>query len=365
MDLLRCFAVPFYPASLIFVSLSGLLLGLAELGGLIGAIPAFFLVSWLFKYGYTILEHVANGRFDAPVVSLETLSPLEARPWAQTILAFCVYAAIRWIGGPWGIDLGITALLLLPGSVAVLGTSGRIIDAFNPLTLWRMVRGLGICYLLVLAVVGATSTTAVLLLRAPLWPALRYAVMELCVLSTFSFIGGAVYMRRRPLGFEPRTCPERKQEKDTAERQRQRQLLLDTVYQGVNARRSQHASEPLKAWLAALDDAHADEDAQAIVSTAMQWHNTRGATIVLRCLIGGLVASARHVVAMRALRAIQEQQPDFTLDTEAPTLALARCAQMLGQPRFALRILRLYERQFPEPRLSEAAQQLRRDLADR
>lgn len=365
MNLLRSLAAPFYPTSLIFVSFSALLLAFLDRFGLWAAIPAFFLISWLFKYGYVLLEHVANGRFDAPVVSAEMLGPFEARPWVQTALVYCVVAAIRWIGGPLGAALGVAALLLLPASVAVLGVSGQAIAAFNPLALWRMLRGLGWYYLCVLAAIAALCSAALLLWSAPLWSSVRYGLLELAVLSTFSLIGGAVYARRGPLQFEPRSSPERVQDTAAADRHRQRQLMLDRVYQLVNARQSQRAAEPLKSWLSSLDIAYLHEDALIIATTASQWHNARGVTLVLRCLIGELLADGHSAEALHAMRAALAQDPGFTLDCEPHTLLLARYVLTLGQPRLALQILDQYQRHFPDPPLSALAQQLRNELIDR
>ena len=365
MDLLRSLAAPFYPTSLIFVGLSGLLLGFLERFGLWAVIPMFFLISWLFKYGYVLLEHVANGRFDAPVASAEMLGPFEARPWVQTALVYCVVAAIRWIGGPVAMALGVTSLLVLPASVAVLGVSGQAIAAFNPLALWRMLRGLGWYYLWVLTAIAALCTAALLFWRTPLWSPVRYGLIELCVLSIFSLIGGAVYARRGRLQFEPRSSPERIDGITTANRHRQRQLMLDRVYQLVNARKSQHAAEPLKSWLSSLDSAQVHEDAQVIATTAAHWHNARGATLVLRCLIDQLLAAGRAAVAFHILRDALALDPEFTLDSEPHTLTLVHYVLTTGQPRLALQILDRYQRHFPDPPLSAAAQQLRQELTHR
>jgi hypothetical protein len=365
MVLLKSLAAPLYPTSLMFVSLSALLLAFLDRFGLWGAIPQFLIISWLFKYAYVLLEHVANGRFDAPVVSADMLGPFEARPWVQTALVVCVAGAIRWVGGAVGSALAIIALLLLPASVAVLGVSGQAIMAFNPLALWRMLRGLGWYYLWVLAAITGLGGAVLLAWRAPLWMAVRYGLSELAILATFSFIGGAVHARRGPVGFDPRASPERGHDLAMAQRKRQRQLMLDGVYQLVNARKSPQTAEPLRAWFSALDSAHVREDAQVIAGTAAQWHNARGATLVLRFLIAQLLATGHPAVALEILRGALTRDPEFTADSEPDTHALARYLLTTGQPRFALQILDRYHWHFPDSPLSEAAQQLRQNLTQR
>ena len=80
MDLWKALRVPLQPASLIFVGISSLILAVVAPAGRLALIPGFFLVSWLFKYGYVLLEHVANGDVEAPAISAEMLGPFEARP---------------------------------------------------------------------------------------------------------------------------------------------------------------------------------------------------------------------------------------------------------------------------------------------
>jgi len=363
MDLLRSLLAPLNPTGLIFIGLSALLLAVVAQFGIWGVIPAFFLVSWLFKYGYTLLEQVANGRFEAPVASTDTLGPFEARPWVQTALAVCVYALIRAIGGFGAEVVALAAVLLLPASVAVLGTSGQAIDAFNPLALWRMLRGLGRYYLWIIAMIAALSALAVLAWRAPLWPALRFAFAELAVLEAFSLIGGAVYARRLPLGFEPRRSPERIQARVAAEIQRQLQQLLDELFQFVNARQSERAVQHLGHWLAQCDPGHLGEDARTITGTVLQWQSERGTTILLRGLIGHLAGAGKLPLALETLHAVLAQRAGFSVGSESTAVALARHARANGQPHFALQILDRYAQQFPDSPWSETGQQLRRELA--
>jgi hypothetical protein len=362
MDLLRSLLAPLNPNGLIFIGLSALLLAVVAQFGIWGAIPAFFLVSWLFKYGYALLEQVANGRFEAPVASTDTLGPFEARPWVQTALVVCVYAAIRAIGGPAAKGMALVALLVLPASVAVLGTSGQAIDAFNPLALWRMLRGLGLHYLWIVAAIAVLAVVAVLAWRAPLWSAIRYAFVELAVLEAFSLIGGTVYARRLPLGFEPQRSPERLQARAAAEVRRQLQQLLDELFQFVNARQSEHAVQHLAHWLGQCDPAHLAEDARTITGTALQWHGELGTTILLRGLIGHL-AGDRPALALETLHTVLAQRAGFAVDSESTAVALARHARASGQPRLALQVLERYAQQFPGSTWTEAGQQLRRELA--
>jgi len=103
MTIWRARLPPFYPASLIFVGLSAPLLAVTALAGYEGAIlriiPAFFVLSWLFKYAYSVLENAANGLAEPPVPSVDMLGPFETRPLLQLLLCVAVYEVADQIGG--------------------------------------------------------------------------------------------------------------------------------------------------------------------------------------------------------------------------------------------------------------------------
>ena len=140
--------MPFHLTSLLFVGWSSLLLAFfASAGGatwVLAIVMAFFLLSWLNKYAFALLEHAADGLHDAPVATVEMLGPFGGlRPLVHVVLGGAV--AIAWwrLGsalGPW---LGALALLLFPASLVALATSQRLVDALSPAALWHVMRGLG------------------------------------------------------------------------------------------------------------------------------------------------------------------------------------------------------------------------------
>src|SRR5208283_6123741 len=282
MDLWKALLVPLHPASLIFVGISSLILAFVAPVGLLGLVPGFFLVSWLFNYGYVLLEHVANGDTEAPAISAEMLSPFKARPCISAFLVVCAYSVMPALGRNASIALGVSALVLLPAFIGVMGVSGSLIEAVNPKALWRTIWNMQMYYLWVLAVIAAFALATLGILRLQVWSVLQFAWGEIAILSIFSAIGGAIHARRLALGFEPRVSPERVNAKAESERERQRQRLLDEIFQLVNARQSQRADGPLTAWLAHADPSHLADDVRVITHAALNWHNPRSVTTVLR-----------------------------------------------------------------------------------
>ncbi len=76
---------------------------------------ALFLLIWVFKYCYVLIEHLADGATEPPVMDTDMLSPFETRPWIQAALLFGGGWVCYQIGGTAGIALGVVLLALLPG----------------------------------------------------------------------------------------------------------------------------------------------------------------------------------------------------------------------------------------------------------
>ena len=362
----RSLALPLYPASLMFVGISALLLALvASIGnaGLIRIFPAFFLLSWLFKYAYNLLEHVANGHAEPPVLSTDMLGPMEQRPFAQ--FAACLGLALLcfWIGGPPSMLIAAAGVLTLPAFVAVLGVNRSLLDALNPGALWRVALGLGPCYLLIIATIACYAAAVFLLARLPLWNVLRFAVAEFGLLSVYSLIGAALYVRRAQLGFEPTMSPEWMAEKEQREDQRQRELLLDELYKVVRVRSSQRAIDPLQRWLADRTTAQLGDDAPAIVARALQWDNKYGCRAVALCVIAELLQRDQGSLAVQLLAAAQARMPDIVPESEAATVALAARARVMGQRRMAAALLVTYQDQHSGRPLGAEATALQQELA--
>ncbi|MEO8018798.1 MAG: hypothetical protein ABI769_13365, partial [Pseudomonadota bacterium] len=147
---MRVLLVPFHPTNLIMVVIFGVLLAFCVSFGSYGWIGALFLQIWVFKYCFVLVEAVANGATEPPVMDLNMLSPTETRPWIQAALFIGGYWLCKWVGGSAGVVLAIGLLALLPATVAILGFGEPPWQAVNPLTWFRVIRGLGSYYAILL-----------------------------------------------------------------------------------------------------------------------------------------------------------------------------------------------------------------------
>jgi hypothetical protein len=366
MSVLRALVLPFYPTSLIFVALSAALLAVTALlpseAAILRIIPAFFLLSWLFKYAYSMLDDAANGLSQPPVLSPEMLGPFEARPLLQLFLCAIVYKVVALTGGALGSAILVIYLLLLPASIGVLGATQDVVAAMNPLALLRTVRALGWYYLLILALIGCYAFAFSFLNRIPMWKGASYALLELAVLSIFSLIGAAMFLRHIQMGFEPRASPEWKAAAAEGERLKRRSQILDEVYGFIRVHDSRRAAEPLRHWLSGLDAQQVPQDVRAIMTQVAQWNSDRGLAEVAQCVVGYLIKIAKLDLALETLDTMLRQLPSYALESEEETVVLARRAKAMGNAQLARTIMQNFLARVAPHALGAAAATLRREL---
>ncbi|RYG71275.1 hypothetical protein EON77_13040, partial [bacterium] len=165
----RAAAMPFQPTSLMFVALMMVIVALAErtlLGNpAVATLLGYLGLSWTNKYAFVLLDQAANGRFQAPVATVEMLGPFgDVRAWVHPVLAVALAVLAAKLGSPAGLVFATLGALLLPASIAAIAVSSRSLDAVNPLALWQTMRGFGVLYGLLLA-----ASACVALVFAALW----------------------------------------------------------------------------------------------------------------------------------------------------------------------------------------------------
>jgi hypothetical protein len=276
------------------------------------------------------------------VPTADMLGPFEQRPLIQLAICLGAYTLIHFLRSPWSLVAGVVALALLPASVAVLGATHRVIDAINPIALWRAIRGLSWCYLLVVAAAAGFGAMAIGLVQMNLWNVLRFALLELGILSVFSFVGGAIYYRRSALGFEPRVSPERRAAHAERETVRLRSAMLDRVYAQIRGGNDQSTVQPLRQWLAVLPADQLETGVRSTTAQVLQWDDDHGVALVLRCLISHSLREAKPVLALQTVKAVLPRLPRFALDSEEDAQLLASHARFTGSPRLAQTLLENY-----------------------
>ena len=335
MDHLKVLLVPFHVTSLILIGVFSILFTVFYAGGMLGIYAIVIMQSWVLKYGYVLIEHIADGAVEPPVMSTEMLSPFEARPWVQLGIAISGGVLCWKIGGAAGLVLGAVLLALLPASIAVLGVGEPFYQAVNPVMLWRLVRGLGPYYLLILVSIPVYIGILLLLWQLHAWHLALQAAALTCEISFFSLIGGCLYLRRHQLGHEPSRSPERTAAREEAERAKLRAQMLDEVFQQTRIGKHVEATRPLARWMSSLDGETATRDALFVAGQAAGWDGAGGLNTIGSTLIRHLLRAGRPDAALAVFERLRQRSPSLTLDSPDDLRVLIDFAESTGREELA------------------------------
>jgi hypothetical protein len=368
LNFVRYLFMPARPTVVLLVAVLTLGFLLALHGGLPGIVLALLLLIWLFNYAYVLLEQIANGAREPPVLAIEMLNPVnEQRPLLQLAIVLAVYGTLRllaqFLSPVLAIALEILAGILLPASIGALGVGNSFLQAINPLALWQIMRSLHMAYASIVAVLLLYGLSLSLLASRALLPWwLLIPAAQFACLSVFSLIGGSLYERREALGHEAVDTPERRAARAQLQLDRERARFMDTIYgeaRGGNLAAAWHTIERELAlqnhafefydWmferLSRLDNPRLSARlAQDYLSRALTRDNARVTRLVQRCIAA---------------------DASFRPRSGAETLRVAELARLAGDRSTAQALLVGFEQHFPgDSALAQAlalAERLRRD----
>jgi len=223
----------------------------------------FLVTPWFFKYAYILFNHTLWGYDEPPTLDIQMLNPAsEQRPLAQVVILGLIYVAVKFTGGAWGMTpavlLATVAAFVFPASVAVLDLERNILVAIYPVALARVVRSLGLEYLLVLTAIGAYLVGIGLVMKWVSFLPLELALAMFGVLSVFSVLSGALYERRHELGLETRRSPKRTEELARRAKLREIHALVAEAYGQMRAGSHTEEWAILQDWLRSRGHAMAD-----------------------------------------------------------------------------------------------------------
>src|SRR5512137_805514 len=235
--LLRYLALPFSVAPLLLVAIFALLLQLGIQASLLGLPMLYIVGSWFLKYAFVLLEHTAQGRPGAPVLSMEDANPLgEMRPFLFDLLIATFYGIGRALGSMlgegWATTTYVLGMAVLPAVIAIEVITGSFAAALHPGSIAAMIRRLGPGYLIAMAIAATCGWLAqwIAIDATHLALLLRIASLMLLWLVLFSTLGGVIHERRFEIGFEPERSPETAQRKQVVTLQRERDRFVDQVF---------------------------------------------------------------------------------------------------------------------------------------
>lgn len=323
----------------VFTLAISMFLWLASFVGLTGAFVALIAVLilniWVLKYCYVLIECLADGAREPPVMDTDMLSPFETRPMMQGLLMLFGATICYKLGGSTGSALAVVMLMVFPASVALLAMGDNVFQAMNPLAWYRVIRGLGPWYPALLAVLAIGAALTWLVLRIDLPVIASVAIVLTCEVAFFGLVGSSIWMRRRQLGFEPSRSPERAEARAEAERVKLRAKMLDQVFESARIGKYVDATQPLAAWLRDLDSEYVVRDALHVAEQAAKWQLLPALNPLGSTLIRHLLRFGRPDAALSIFAQFRERSSRFTMDSVSDLRILAEYAESVGKDELA------------------------------
>lgn len=337
---LRYLALPARPNAALLIAVLSIGFALAVRAQFAGVLLALTLLYWLFAYACALLEHVAHGAREPPILALEMIHPLsQGRALAQLGMVLLACGAVRVLERPLGPALahllGVLLLLALPASMAAFAIAMHWWQALLPQTLWTLARALGVSYL---AVLGLVLLYALVLLGLDRYGAPAWLLPPLAMfawLSLYASIGGAVFEARALLGFEAMHAPERAELRQAEAREQLRDRFMDGIY--APARSGNHAG----AWQLLQRELAAQSHAFETYEWMLARLEAPELQLLAQRLAQDYLSRALGRDNGRVLRIMRERlarDPSFRPRSGAETARVAQLARLAGDRSLAARL---------------------------
>ncbi len=317
-------------------------LALAYLAGFMGLPLGILLISWYFKYIYFLFDSVVRGFDEPPVLDIQALNPFgERRPVLQLAVAGIIFGLIElarhYLGLRLAVALAVLAGVTLPASVAVLGLEESIFKAVSPLHLARLMRGLGVGYLVVLGVIAGYAALIYVWWQWVPWLVLRLVGLLFAILSVVSTLAGAIYTQRHELGIEVWHSPERREERLRREVLKRNEHVVDAAYNQARLGAHANATGILVDWLRSRGND--PEDYHWLCMRLANWGDARHLQRISADYVDRLLQLRRNSDALDLVGQRLKAFPDFRPSSAAATLQIAHIASRGGSPAIARALL--------------------------
>ena len=353
----RYLAVPLRTAPLLLIGTFSVLLMVALKAGFLGIPLGLILLSWFSKYAFVVMDHVAEGAVEPPVLSVEMVNPLsEQRPVILLMMVIGLYFAANW-ASHWIGDRGSLVLLFaagatLPAIVAVQGATNTVVQSLNPRRVFGLILRLRGDYLVILGFIALVWLSARFVLDSAIGDALPLVVQVALImyawLAMFVLIGGVLYERRFDIGLDDVHTPESVDTGDAdddAPDERTRNKEIDRIY--AEWRGGAHAN----AWNTVLGIVGKSSDPMAelrwIYQRAAQWPDGRLADRLAREMLPRLLAARGTGEALNLVRERLKQDAQFRPASSADLLTLIQLARAAGDRATARLLLRDFSKLYP------------------
>lgn len=316
----------------------GVLLRLGAAAGLFGFLLWFMVMLSLFRYGYAVLRHVANGWRRFPPPGIETTNPFGefALVFHSALFAVLLYflATTPFVGGaPRWLALALV-LALFPASAGLMAMTRNVGAALGPASLFTLVRDLGFEYVVLLCVsaaLGVVMTLASALAEVSWFLGVVADMLAVwTVLALFLATGAALRSRRFEFGFAEGV--DDAEQRDERERQAGWQKAIDRAYASVRSGLPAQAYRTVKELIAGEGDSL--EIYQWTFNAMLAWDEPRHAALLGERFARRLWEAGRKVDALELAERCRKLSPEF-VPPAAFVAELAAYARSIGRHRTA------------------------------
>jgi hypothetical protein len=369
---IRYLAVPLRTAPLLLIFIFSLLFWIALKAGLFGIWLGFVLLSGFLNYGFILLDSVAGGDAEPPVLAIEMMNPLDGGRWMMMLVIaaggfFITDAAGYWVGHALATLLGFAAAMFIPSMIAVQGATGSVVQSFNLVRCWRLILRLRGDYLLIVLWVAAFWLMSYVLVRGlfdvpvPLMP--RIALLLYGWLATFTLIGGVLLERHDEIGLADANTPEHLDPETDMDaiREKERDRHVDRIYAEWRGGAHVNAWQSIGTHLERSADPMAE--LRWMYERIARWPDPLLANRLAQDFLPRLLAAKRYGEALILTRERIKAYPEFRPASAAELMQLARLACDGGDRPTARALLRNFQQFYPEDALRPMADELLQQIA--
>lgn len=361
-------AVPLRTAPLLLIIIFSVLLLLAIKATLFGIALGLMLLAGFLSYSFTLLDQLAEGKTDPPVLSIEMMN-LVGSGRSVPVLVFVVLiffgsdAAVYWFGPVLAVLIGVLCLAALIAIIAAQGATGSLAQSMNPVRWWRLIERVPgdysfvvVCGLLLYGITAAARAVGLPLI-------LQIALFMYTWLAVFSLIGGLLYERRDELGLADAYEVETVEPDDGgAARERIRQQNIDRIYAEWRGGSHKNAWRSVMSYLA--ESAEPLAELRWLYAHAKSWPDQRFANRLAQEILPRLLMQRDNGQAVDMVRERLRASPEFRPLAGADLIRLVQLARDAGDRRIARDLLSDFQRFYPndpaEPTATLLMQQLER-----
>ena len=313
----------------------GFLLKLAMAAGLAGILLRVLITLSLFRYGYTILRHVANGWKNFPPPDIESTNPIGQFTVVMHGVLFStllfMLATTPFIEGPlrWGLLLVVSTVF--PASAAIMAMTRNAGAALNPSELGRLMGDLGGDYVKLIFVSWLLSGFMALTSGMP-WYLGIFAEMISVWTSLALFLATGATLRAHRHELDLMQGLDDADEREQQERHAQWQRTLDRAYASVRSNLQVQGYRTIKELIDSEGDSL--EIYQWTFNGMLAWDDPRHAAMLGERFAKRLWDEGRKHDALELAQRCYKLSPSF-VPPAGFTADLAAYARELGRHRLA------------------------------